>query len=154
MKIKYNSEIIAGSIFTIVSSILWVLIPSQIQTLETSSVNAQTVPRIAISGLFLFSVALFIQGIAFVPKKEFVLSSDTIKDKSFIILLKPILYAAILLVYAVLLTFLGFIISTLALVVLILVFYGSKKWHYYAIACSTVFIVYYVFATVLSISLP
>lgn len=53
MKIKYNTEIISGLVFIIVAAVLWLLIPSQIQTLEKSAINAQTIPRIAIGGLFL-----------------------------------------------------------------------------------------------------
>lgn len=63
MKIKYNSEMIAGAVFVIVAAVLWLLIPSQIQTMETSSINAQTIPRVAIGGMFIFSAALLIQGI-------------------------------------------------------------------------------------------
>ena len=51
MKIKYNAEIIAGAVFVIAATVLWLLIPSQIQTLEKTAINAQTFPRIAIGGM-------------------------------------------------------------------------------------------------------
>ena len=101
MKIKYNTEIISGLVFVIVAAILWLLIPSQIQTLEKSAINAQTIPRIAIGGLFLC-----------------------------------------------------FIISTILLVISILLFYGARKWYYYAIPLVMVGVVYYVFGVLLRISLP
>lgn len=70
MKIKYNTEIISGLVFIIVAAVLWLLIPSQIQTLEKSAINAQTIPRIAIGGLFLCSAGLLIQGLLSHDKKR------------------------------------------------------------------------------------
>lgn len=70
MKIKYNTEIISGLVFIIVAAVLWLLIPSQIQTLEKSAINAQTIPRIAIGGLFLCSAGLLIQGLLSHDKKK------------------------------------------------------------------------------------
>ena len=154
MKVKYNSEIIAGSIFSIVSFVLWILIPNQIQTMETSSVNAQTFPKIAVGGMFLFSVALLLQGIFSIPKMQVIISKETIKSEEFKKEMKSVIYAIILLTYTILITFCGFIVSTIMLVVATLLFYKSKKWYYYAISCSVVFIVYYVFANVLRVSLP
>ena len=83
MKIKYNSEMIAGAVFVIVAAVLWLLIPSQIQTMETSSINAQTIPRVAIGGLFIFSACLLIQGIFSDEKKEVVVNKDTFHSESF-----------------------------------------------------------------------
>ena len=83
MKIKYNSEMIAGAVFVIVAAVLWLLIPSQIQTMETSSINAQTIPRVAIGGLFIFSAALLIQGIFSDEKREVVINKDTFHSESF-----------------------------------------------------------------------
>ena len=154
MKIKYNSEIISGGLFGIVAAILWLLIPSQIQTLEKSVINAQTVPSIAIGGLFIFSIGLLLQGIVSMPKKEIYISAESFKTESFKKELKSVIFALILLIYAVLISFVGFIISTSALVISILLFYSAKKWYYYAITLGTVFLAYYVFAKVLYVSLP
>ena len=63
MKIKYNSEIISGTIFAIVGAVLWFLIPLQIKTMEKSAINAQTLPRIAIGGMFIFAIGLLLEGI-------------------------------------------------------------------------------------------
>ena len=82
MKIKYNSEMIAGAVFVIVAAVLWLLIPSQIQTMETSSINAQTIPRVAIGGLFIFSAALLIQGIFSDEKREVVIRTHFILNPS------------------------------------------------------------------------
>lgn len=154
MKIKYNSEIISGGVFLIAAAVLWLLIPGQIQTMETTSINAQTIPRIAIGGMFLFSLGLLLQGIFSAEKKEVTITRDTFHSQSFRLEMKSILYAVILLMYLVVLTFFGFLVATAALVIAIMAFYGSRKWYYYAIPLVTVFIVYFVFATLLHVSLP
>jgi len=95
MKIKYNSEMIAGAVFVIVAAVLWLLIPSQIQTMETSSINAQTIPRVAIGGLFIFSAALLIQGIFSDEKKEVVINKDTFHSESFKNEMRSVVFATI-----------------------------------------------------------
>ena len=96
MKIKYNSEMIAGAVFVIVAAVLWLLIPSQIQTMETSSINAQTIPRVAIGGLFIFSACLLIQGIFSDEKKEVVINKDTFHSESFKNEMRSVVFALFL----------------------------------------------------------
>lgn len=154
MKIKYNSEIIAGAVFVVVAAVLWVLLPTQIQTMETSAINAQTFPRIAIGGLFLFSVGLLLQGVFFNEKKEVYIDKESFRSDGFRQEMRSLLFASFLLLYCAGITFFGFIIATALLVVAILLFYGARKWYYYAIPLAMVGIVYYVFGVVLRISLP
>ena len=154
MKIKYNAEIIAGAVFVIAATVLWLLIPSQIQTLEKTAITAQTCPRIAIGGMLIFSAGLLIQGIFFNEKKELVITKESFHSDGFKREMRSVIFAVMLLAYCVLVTFLGFIISTAILVVAILLFYGARKWYYYVIPLAMVGIVYYVFGVVLRISLP
>lgn len=154
MKIKYNSEIISGLVFVIVAAVLWLLIPSQIQTLEKTAINAQTIPRIAIGGLFLCSAGLLIQGLLSHDKKEIVITRESFHSDGFHREMRSLLFAAFLIIYCFLVTLLGFIVSTVLLVIAILLFYGARKWYYYAIPIVMVGVVYYVFAVLLRISLP
>lgn len=154
MKIKYNSEIISGLVFVIVAAVLWLLIPSQIQTLEKTAINAQTIPRIAIGGLFLCSAGLLIQGLLSHDKKEIVITRASFHSDGFRREMRSLLFAAFLIIYCFLVTLLGFIVSTVLLVIAILLFYGARKWYYYAIPLVMVGVVYYVFAVLLRISLP
>ena len=68
--------------------------------------------------------------------------------------MRSLLFAAFLIIYCFLVTLLGFIVSTVLLVIAILLFYGARKWYYYAIPLVMVGVVYYVFAVLLRISLP
>lgn len=154
MKIKYNSEIISGLVFVIVAAVLWLLIPSQIQTLEKTAINAQTIPRIAIGGLFLCSAGLLIQGLLSHDKKEIVITRESFHSDGFRREIRSLLFAVFLIIYCFLVTLLGFIVSTVLLVIAILLFYGARKWYYYAIPIVMVGVVYYVFAVLLRISLP
>ncbi len=154
MKIKYNSEIISGAVFSIVGAILWVLIPSQIKTMEKSAINAQTLPRIAIGGIFIFAVCLLLEGIFAREKKEVTVTKESFRTEAFKKELRSILYALFLVAYCFMVQPLGFVVSTVILVLAIMLFYGARKWYYYVIPLAMVGIVYYVFRVMLHVSLP
>lgn len=154
MKIKYNSEMISGVIFAILGAVLWLLIPSQIPTLEKSAINAQSLPRIAIGGMAVFGVGLLLEGIFTKAKKELVITKESFRSAAFKKEMRSVLYALFLVAYCFMVQPLGFIVSTVILVVAIMLFYGARKWYYYAIPLAMVGIVYYVFRVLLHVSLP
>lgn len=154
MKIKYNGEIIVGFIFTLVASILYLKIPTEIKTLEQTAINAQTVPKIALGGLAIFSFLLFLQGLLLLPKKEVVFGKDLYASKEFKDTIRSFIYIGILVVYAILFKVVGFIVSSIYLIFAVLIYYGAKKKSYYIIALIISALVYLVFAKVLNISLP
>jgi hypothetical protein len=154
MVIKYNSDIISGTLFLVLAGILYALIPSQIQTMETTAVTAQTIPRIVTVGLFLFSCCLLLQGLIKTPKKTARISSESFKSAVFRKEMRSILFASLFIVYGFLLTFTGYVISTALLSVAILLYYGARKWYYYAISLFTIGVVYAVFALLLDVNLP
>ena len=114
MKVKLNSNMITGVLFLIVSVALHILIPSQIRTYETSAVTAATVPTLLIRGMILCSVILLVQGILSKEKTEYTISG-AIFTKENLLRLKPVIYIAMLIAYALLLPHIGFIISSLLL---------------------------------------
>lgn len=154
MKIKYNSEMISGAVFAVLGAVLWFLIPLQVRTLEKSAINAQTFPRIAIGGMFLFSVGLLLEGIFGKEKKELVITRESFHAPAFKKEMRSLVFALFLIVYCFLVGSMGYIVSTLLLVVAVMVYYGARKWYYYAIPLGMVGIVYYVFKVLLRISLP
>ena len=154
MKIKYNTEMISGAIFAILGAVLWFLIPTQVQTLEKTVINAQTFPRIAIGGLFLFSVGLLLEGLFAREKKEVYITKESFRSVAFKKELRSILFALFLIDYCFLVGHLGYVVTTVLLVLAVMLFYGARKWYYYAIPLGMVGIVYYVFKVLLRISLP
>ena len=154
MKIKYNTEMISGAIFAILGAVLWFLIPTQVQTLEKTIINAQTFPRIAIGGLFLFSVGLLLEGLFAREKKEVYITKESFRSVAFKKELRSILFALFLIAYCFLVGHLGYVVTTVLLVLAVMLFYGARKWYYYAIPLGMVGIVYYVLKVLLRISLP
>lgn len=154
MKIKYNTEMISGAIFAILGAVLWFLIPTQVQTLEKTIINAQTFPRIAIGGLFLFSVGLLLEGLFAREKKEVYVTKESFRSAAFKKEMRSILFALFLIAYCFLVGHLGYVVTTVLLVLAVMLFYGARKWYYYAIPLGMVGIVYYVFKVLLRISLP
>ena len=154
MKIKYNAEMISGAIFAILGAVLWFLIPTQVQTLEKTVINAQTFPRIAIGGLFLFSVGLLLEGLFAREKKEVYITKESFRSVAFKKELRSSLFALFLIAYCFLVGHLGYVVTTVLLVLAVMLFYGARKWYYYAIPLGMVGIVYYVFKVLLRIALP
>ena len=154
MKIKYNTEMISGTIFAVLGAVLWFLIPTQVQTLEKTIINSQTFPRIAIGGLFLFSVGLLLEGLFAREKKEVYITKESFRAAAFKKEMRSILFALFLIAYCFLVGHLGYVVTTVLLVLAVMLFYGARKWYYYAIPLGMVGIVYYVFKVLLRISLP
>ena len=130
MKIKYNTEMISGAIFAILGAVLWFLIPTQVQTLEKTVINAQTFPRIAIGGLFLFSVGLLLEGLFAREKKEVYITKESFRSVAFKKELRSILFALFLIAYCFLVGHLGYVVTTVLLVLAVMLFYGARKWYY------------------------
>jgi putative tricarboxylic transport membrane protein len=145
---------LSGALFSIISGILFLLIPSQIVTMEKSSINAQTVPKIALGGMFIFSVLLLLQGIFFKPKQEIVFDQELYASRGFKDAIRTAIYIGIIIVYMVLFKVLGFIGSSIYLIFAILIYYGARQKSYYIIALTTSALVYLIFAVGLHISLP
>lgn len=154
MDIKYNSDILSGGIFLALAAGVYALIPSQIQTLETTAVTAQTIPRIITVCLFLFSLCLLLQGIFRTPKKTVRVDGAFFRSLRFRREMRSLLFASFFILYGVLLTFLGYVPATAILSVGILLYYGARKWYYYAISLFAIALVYGVFAMLLDVNLP
>ena len=124
MKVKLNSNMITGVLFLIVSVALHILIPSQIRTYETSAVTAATVPTLLICGMILCSVILLVQGILSKEKTEYTISGAIFTKEN------PLLLSNGILLY-----------------------FGTRKWWFYAIASANVIVAYFAFQA-MSVTLP
>jgi putative tricarboxylic transport membrane protein len=66
-----NSNLISGVLFLLLSLIIWFLIPLEIQILEgSSSLNAQTLPKMVTGTMLFLSVILLIQGVFFTKQEN------------------------------------------------------------------------------------
>lgn len=83
MKIKYNHEIISGIVFALISSFLWFSIPTQVKTMEKTAITAQTLPKIAIGGMFVFAVCLLLEGIFMKEKEELTVTKESFHSAAF-----------------------------------------------------------------------
>jgi hypothetical protein len=98
-----------------------------------TAINAQTLPRIAIGGIFLFAVCLLLEGLFAREKKELVVTRESFRSEGFRKEMRSVLYALFLVAYCFAVEPLGFILSTVILVVAIMIYFGARKWYYYAI---------------------
>ena len=110
------------------------------------------VPTLLIRGMILCSVILLVQGILSKEKTEYTISG-AIFTKENLLRLKPVIYIAMLIAYALLLPHIGFIISSLLLSNGILLYFGTRKWWFYAIASANVIVAYFAFQA-MSVTLP
>lgn len=152
MKIKLNSNMVTGGIFLAISGVLYALLPLQIKTYETGSITAATVPTLLLRILLICSGILLVQGLLSKEKKEYCLDASLFRRDS-LKRLKPAIYIAMLLAYAVLMPRIGFIVASLLLANGILAYFGTRKWWFYMIASANVFLAYFLFRAI-NVTLP
>lgn len=99
-------------------------------------------------------MCLLLEGIFAREKKEVTVTKESFRTEAFKKELRSILYALFLVAYCFMVQPLGFVVSTVILVLAIMLFYGARKWYYYVIPLAMVGIVYYVFRVMLHVSLP
>lgn len=149
MKRIMNTNFVSGIIFLIVSIGVLVLLPAQIDTMENGPITAQTIPGLLAKVVLVCSIYLIGQGIFDKKNKPIIITSHNIKRE-----LRSTLMVAIYAAYAVLIPLTGFLIASLLLAIGLLAFYKIKIWYYYAIACSIVLLVYFVFEKLLFVKFP
>ncbi len=153
MKIRTNKNLTCGVLFLIVSVVLYLLVPIQIATKETSAVNAQTMPKATIAVIFVCSIILIIQGIMS-EKKTYTIERALIKSEKVKSELRTVCFMIMLLIYALILDKVGFLIASILLVTGVLAYYGSRKWYFYLIGYGNVALAYFVFKVLLHVNLP
>ncbi|WP_158735782.1 tripartite tricarboxylate transporter TctB family protein [Alteribacillus sp. YIM 98480] len=152
MKLTMNSNLISGFIFLLLSLLIWLLIPRQIQILEgVPQLNAQTFPKIVTGIMLVLSIVLIIQGLFFTKQES---GAQTTKKEVIRREMNAIIMIVIFLAYAFLFEKIGFIISSIALCITCLAFYKIKNWKYYLITITVVLFVYFIFEQVLQLDLP
>lgn len=146
MEIKYRSNLTAGIVSIGLGVVCWLIIPYQIgeDYALTYGITSRTIPY-AVSILWIIcGVILLIQSLIF--KREEIKTLQIKKE------LKAGAYIAVLVFYAFLFR-INFLLSSIFLGTITLVFTGSKKKLYYVILILVSIVIYLLFKYVLHISM-
>ena len=146
MKVKYRTNLCAGIISVIFGlAVLW-LIPAQIGTEYSSGrcLTSRAVPGGAAMLFIVCGAALVFQSL--ILKKDTVRELDLAKEG------KALLYMAVFAIYVILFDY-SFIVASIFLGTVTLLFTKSKRKLYYVIVMITVIVLYLLFTQVLHVRL-
>jgi putative tricarboxylic transport membrane protein len=146
MKITIKANLTTGIMFGILAVLIWCLIPSQIMTSETTEITAKSVPQLITGIMFLLSMALIVQSLAFKKDKDV----DIYLGKE----AKMLLFFLMLIVYAILLSIIGFVFSSILFCIGFLLYMKSKNWVFYAVSFAVIVLLKIIFTVVLQVPLP
>jgi hypothetical protein len=149
MKKWMNSNFIGGILFFVISIVILLLMPGQIDSYESGNITAKTIPDLLAKVMLVCSVALMIQGMFGKRNKQITITRDMLTRE-----LRSAVMIGIFIVYAVLIPMIGFMIASVALAIALLAFYKVKIWYYYAIATTIVVSVVMVFSHLLYVKFP
>lgn len=147
MKLRYRSNLVAGIVSIVLGIICLILIPNQIgeDYAITYGITSRTVPQAVAILWIVCGVILIFQSL--------VLHKDTVKTLEVTKELKAVLYMVVLVIY--MLTFRNsFLIATILLGIVTLIFTGCKKPLHYVIVVATVVLIYLAFTYALHVKLP
>jgi len=147
MKVKTN--LVGGIVFIIISTIIWLIIPSQIPMplIKSAGVNPQLMPKLVVAIIFICGVLLILQSL--VLKKENVIEVHFKKEET-----TAVLVALIMVLYTVLIIKAGFLIGSFVMIIAMLLLFGVKKIMPYVICFALAIGIYYMFVGVFHIGLP
>lgn len=143
---------ISGFFFLFLGIFLWIAIPYQIKSDGMTTMGPEFFPKFLSVGLIILSILLIIQ--TFVKEKQ----GRGQNSKNFDINLKSelrvLLIFFIITIYAVMIPYLGFVISTILFMGIALFLLNVRKWYFYGALIAFSFVVYYVFEKLLYVQLP
>lgn len=157
MRNKLSKDIIPGVVFLVLASVLYLLMPGQIKTSETSVFTARTFPTIALAMIGLCALLLILQGGWRLLKERKQAQPAAAQDAA-----RPrqgnvgmFLSVLVLMVVAVVIgNYTSLLVSGLLLGAGFLALYRDKKPLHYAIVLAIVVISYFLFKQVFGLQLP
>lgn len=149
MKIKVRTNLVGGILFSIISVIIWLLIPSEIQVgnSTTTLIDARFIPQVMMVMIFVFSLVLIIMSLKD-KKYEKYIELDLSKQ------LKVLIFYLMLIAYVLLIPVLSYVWSSILFCGGMLLYFKARKWTWYAISFSVVLFLAYVFSSILNVPLP
>ncbi|MCH3917265.1 MAG: tripartite tricarboxylate transporter TctB family protein [Spirochaetia bacterium] len=144
-----KSDIGSGFFFLVLSIVIWIAIPFQIQSTSQEMLNGQFFPRIVSIIMFTGSI---LQIVSTLRERHRNQSADNKLDfsdgKKVAILL------GIIIAYLILMTNFGFLVPSLIIGAAILLFFKQKKPVYYLSVELAVVAIFFVFKYLLNVQLP
>lgn len=148
MKIKVRTNLVSGILFLILSIVLLIIIPHQIQQTyqENQYVSAKAIPQLI--GYIMLAISIY------EILKGTVLKKEVVKEFE----LKPeamgLLFVFVLVLYVVLIGLIGFLLSSILLVVGTLLWQRVKNWKHWVAVIVATLVIYFAFAEGLSVAFP
>jgi len=150
LKLKIKINLLGGIISIIISLLVLIIIPLQISGKSFNpskfALNAQYMPKF-------FAVIIFIMGLLLIFQSLVLKKEDyciiVLKDE-----LRVLIYASIICIYVILIPIIGYIISSIIMVVAALLYLKEKKYRYYLYAIIGLLVIYSIFVFGLKVTLP
>lgn len=150
MKIKIPTNLIGGILIMLLSFIVWLLIPNQINIGEAAMQKAQSNSRLIPDML---AIGIGISG-ALLVFQSLVLKKEVYKEYNLGLEAKGAIYLVILIVYIVLVEYVGMLVACLLMGIGSLVYFRTKKIRRYIIVFAFFIVIYLVFSLVLKVKFP
>ncbi|WP_300362286.1 tripartite tricarboxylate transporter TctB family protein [Fusobacterium sp.] len=150
MKYKIKVNIVGGAIFLILSTILWLLIPSQIPLNSDAVITSRSFPKLIVALMFISSLFIFVADLIKLVKKLPVQEVEVNLNEEG----RAVVVCILLIAYAFLLDKIGFMFSSILYCYSMLTFFKCKNWKYYMIVTIICVAVTYIFKNILLVQLP
>lgn len=150
MKIKIPTNLIGGILIMLLSFIVWMLIPNQINIGEAAMQKAQSNSRLIPDML---AIGIGISG-ALLVFQSLVLKKEVYKEYNLGLEAKGAIYLVILIVYIVLVEYVGMLVACLLMGIGSLAYFRTKKIRRYIIIFAFFIVIYLVFSLVLKVKFP
>jgi hypothetical protein len=149
-KMTLPINIVGSVIFIVVSSVLLMLVPTQIKINTDAVVNARTFPVLMLRIALIFSIVLLLKDIISIIRKQ------EIEKKEFNLLveIKFLIILAMLIIFLTMLYFTNFIVSSIIFGIMMLFYFRSKKISHYLIVILAAILIGVLFQNVLHVRLP
>ena len=158
MRNKSSKDIVPGVVFLVLAVVLYLLMPGQIKSTETSAFTARTFPTIALAMIGLCALILIFQGVWKSVQAKRGTKAAAAEEatqgarKGNMLMFLSVL--ALMIAAAVIGNFTSLLVSGLLLGVGFLALYRDKKPLHYAIVIAVVVISYFLFKQVFGLQLP
>lgn len=160
MRDKLSKTIIPGVVFLVFSIVMYLLMPEQVQTTETSAFTARTFPTMALGLIMLCGALLTGQGLlAMIRERRTVKAAaqeekpaqDTKKSGNTFLLLEVLALMAVSVAIG---NYTGLLVSGLLIGAGFLALYRDKKPLHYVIVIAIIAVSYFLFKQVFGLQLP